>query len=564
MFRLDKKIENRLSLILVVAFALIMTTTLIYLNSTHYILGHSYRDVFFYLIQSLRFSGVNITGYAYVNYLSPFIPFLTSLLFRMGFVSQTSIFITSGVFFFFGILGMFYILKLKFNNFYSLFGAFIYGTLLINIRWVGNGTLDIAFISVLLWALYFFIMGMEKNQKYFYIAFPLAVISFFTKYPAALLVPLMILYFMSKTNFTQNFKKYFKNLFGGIVAGVITSIPFFAYFFLNNIPLGFLNQAEEVSSKTSLSASHGGQLIQNDLFFYIKGLIYDISSSDYFVGVIILAITIIGFIILIYILTKVLKDSYAPLSHSKALLFKWCVSFKLMYVILILSVVLVLVSFFTASLFSFVYSEIILFLGLYLFAYSLTKIILSYSGVSTIKSSSFPNISFNITMIGLFLVYLVFFSSHLTKADRYFTSMAPGFIFLITLSLEALISKITGFNIKGINVKHIIPIFIMILMLFASVHFITGIGDDSLAVGEKNAALWIGDEEGVIMSDRAPIYTWLFQKEVPYAINSYNGTLLNEELLNENAKYYISSVDVNLTDYGLVKEFGDVRIYAKS
>ena len=167
-------------------------------------------------------------------------------------------------------------------------------------------------------------------------------------------------------------------------------------------------------------------------------------------------------------------------------------------------------------------------------------------------------------MIGLFLAYLVFFSAHLTKADRYFTSMAPGFIFLITLSVEALISKIGGFNLKGINVKHLIPIFMMILMLFASLHFITSIGDDSLAVGEKNAALWIGDEDGIIMADRAPIYTWLFQKEVPYAINSDNGTLLNAELLNENAKYYISSVDVNLTDYGLVKEFGDVRIYSKS
>ena len=36
-------------------------------------------------------SAGNISGYAFVNYLPPFLPFLTSLLFRLGFVSTTSI-----------------------------------------------------------------------------------------------------------------------------------------------------------------------------------------------------------------------------------------------------------------------------------------------------------------------------------------------------------------------------------------------------------------------------------------------------------------------------------------
>lgn len=99
LFNLDKKLENKLAIILTAVFALIITVVIIYLNSTYNVLGHSYRDVFFYLIEALRLSGVEISGYAYVNYLPPFVPFLTSLLFRLGFVSISSIFITSGIFF---------------------------------------------------------------------------------------------------------------------------------------------------------------------------------------------------------------------------------------------------------------------------------------------------------------------------------------------------------------------------------------------------------------------------------------------------------------------------------
>ena len=561
MNKLNKKSENKLSLTLIIVFAFLITFIIIYLNSTHSILGHSYRDVFFYLIESLRLSGIEITGYEYVNYLPPFIPFLTSLLFKSGFVSETSIFLITGIFFFFGILGMYFILKLKFNNNFSLFGAFIYATMFINIKWVGNGTLDIAFISVMLWALYFFIQGIEKNQKYLYIAFPLAVISFFTKYPAGVIVPLMILYFMAKTNFIKNIKKYYKNLIGGLFAGILTLIPFLAYFFINNIPFGFLNQAEDISSKSSLSATHGGHLIGNDLFFYIKGLVYDISSTDYFIGIVILAVTIIGFILMLVIFGNTLKDSYSTIKMHKSLIYKWNVSLKMMYCLLTISVILILISFFTASLFSFIYSEIILFAGLYLFAYSFTKIILNYSKTEDITLTSYPHLALNIVMAGFFLSYLVFFSAHLTKADRYFTSMAPGFVFLLTISVETLIRKIK--DIKFRKIKQLIPIVMMILMLSASIHYLSTIDDDSLAMNEKDTVKWLDDEKGIIFSDRGPAYTWYLQKEVLYSKYNYDNDLLNKELMYENVKYYITIDHVNLTNYTPVKEFGNVIVLGR-
>lgn len=564
MVNLDKKLNNKTSLILIVAFSLLITSAIIYLNSTHYILGHSFRDVYFYLIQSLRFSGVNITGYNYVNYLPPFIPFLTSILFRMGFVSESSIFFITGIFFFFGILAMYYLLKLKFNNYFSLFGALIYATLFMNIHWVANGNLDISFIAVMLWALYFFIQGVESNQKYFYIAFPLAVISFFTKYPAGLIVPLMILYFMSKPHLFENIRKYFKNLVGGIVSGILTSIPFFAYFYLNKVPLGFLNQAEGISSTSSLTATSGGKLIGNDLFFYIKGLVYYISSSDYIIGIIILAITLIGFILMIFIFKNTLRDSVSKIRNLSLPVHKWKVPSKVMYAVLAISVIMILTSFFTASLFSFVYSEMILFVGLYLFAYSLTKILLNYEGVDDISQTRYPCLPVNIVMAGFFLSYLVFFSAHLTKADRYFTSMAPGFVFMLTISVETLHNRLDGVKLGNVNVKYAITLVMIIMMLFVSVQFLQSIHDEPLAIDEMNTAKWIGNDDGVILSDRGPIYTWYLHKEVPYARYTYDPVLLDNELRNASAKYYITLTPVNLTSYPHEKLIGSVKIYEKN
>lgn len=560
MFDLDRKTENRLTLAVVIIFAAIITGVIIYINSTHSILGHSYRDVFFYLIESFRMSGGEITGYAYVNYLPPFVPFLTSLLFRMGFVSTTSIFISSGIFFFIGIMGMFKLLRLRFNNFYAFFGAFLYATMIINVKWVGNGTLDIPFVALMIWALYFFIQGMEKDQKYFYLAFPLGVLSFFTKYVGAIIFAVMLLYFMSRTNIARNIKKYFKNIFGGIIAGIITSLPFFAYFILNNIPLGFINQAEQVSSKTSTTVTSSGQQLGNDLFYYISGIINNI-SPDYNTGLLIVIVAIIGVIVIVYMFLRTLNNSYSKIKGKPSSIHMLPVPVSCFYVFMVISFAMIITSFFTASLFSFVYSEVLLFAGMYLLAYSLTKIIILYDEVDNVWLSTYPYLAINIAMAGLFLSYLIFFSAHLTKADRYFTAMAPGFVFLIVFSVEMLLNRFEGIKVKNFNLKYLIPIALMLLMLSATVNYLDWVGDDPLAISEQQAADWIGDKDGIIFSDRGPSYSWMLKKEVPYARNLTNAVALNQELLDNNATYYISMDKVNLTSYAPVKQFGSVTVY---
>ena len=566
MLNLDKKTENKFTLALVIAFAFVITTSIIYLNSKYAILGHSYRDVYFYLLDALRMSGVNFDGYLFINYYPPFLPFLTSILFRLGFVSESSIFITSGIFFFIGIVGVFRLLRLRFNNFFAFFGAFLYGTLRINLLWVGNGTLDIPFVALMIWALYFFIQGMEKNQKYFYLAFPFAVLCFFTKYIGAIIVGVMLLYFVSRTNISKNIQKYFKNIVGGIIAGIITSIPFFAYFFLNNIPLGFLNQAEEISSTTSLTASHGGKLIGNNLFYYFEGLNRNIASINHLIASrLVLDILVIGLVLAVIIFLYIFADSYLKIKDTHSSIYKWDVPVKIFYVLLILSVIMIATSFFTAGMFSFVYSELLLFSGLYLLAYSFTKIIIGYEHVDNIWSSSYPYLAINIAMAGLFLSFLIFFTAHLTKTFRYFTSMAPGFVFLVTFSFEMLTNKLSFLKIKNFNLTYLVPIFIMCLMLFSAVDYLSDYYDDGLVISERQAADWLKDKQGIIFSDRAPIYTWYLQKEVDHVKYATDGNTTNQELVDNNVTYYVAmTYKYNFTDYSPVKEFGDVVIYQKN
>ena len=299
-----KSNETKLSFLFILLFSSIITILLIWINTSQEILGSSYRDVYFYLIEALRFSGYSIGGYDYVNYLSPLIPFLTSLLFRLGFVNETSIFAVTGIFYILGVLGFYSLLKLRFRNLMAILGAIIYAGLSINLLWVANGTIDIPSVSLTILSIYFFVLGIEKNQKYLYLAFPLAILGFFAKYTAGLAIPLMILYILAKPNIISNIKKYWKNGLLGVFLGFVTAIPFLAYFLINNIPFGFLNQAQDIASKTTSSGISSTSNISstsssvasnfgNDLFFYFTNMPRFIYSINEILAYIIIIITII-------------------------------------------------------------------------------------------------------------------------------------------------------------------------------------------------------------------------------------------------------------------------------
>lgn len=577
--------ENRLSILTILLFFSTITILLIWINTSEGILGHSYRDIYFYLIQGLRFSGYEIGGYEYVNFLSPLIPFLTSLLFRMGFINESSIFIVTGIFYPLGILGVYLLLRLRFNNIMSVFGSFLYGSLSINLLWVANGTIDIPSVSLSIWAIYLMVLATHKDQKYFYLAFPVAILGFFAKYPAGLAIPIMIFYLVSKPNISYNIKKYFKNFIGGLITGLITAIPFFIYFYINKIPLGFINQAQEIATANTGVTTNTN--INTNLFYYFLNLLRYIYNPNHVLSWFIIAILIVGLLIGIYKAIKLLKNRYdnsMKFNKGKFEIFNKKISVKLYYILLFLNIIIIGISFLSSSRISFIYSELIFFLSIFSFSYLVNKIINIYS------ADTRENFNYDLLMFSWFFSYMIFFSAHLTKVDRYFTTMAPAFAFFTTLALSFIINNLDKIKIKynikkikiannkksninmkkiKVNLKTIIPLAIIVILIISSFGYLTINKHDPLVHDERAAVKWLSSYDNnyqskVIWAERGPIFTWYMKKEVNYVNWLVKPQELSIDMIKNNVTYYISiHPNVKIPNYLKIKSIGEVSIYER-
>ena len=577
--------KDKFPLFAVVAFSIFICLALIIINSSSNILGHNYRDAYLYLIQAYHFAGTPIGGYDYVNYYSPLIPFLTSLLFRLGFVSEASLFAVTGLFYPIAVIGIYFLLNLRFNKFYSMLGAILYGSMSINLMWTANGTLDIPSVALSIWAVYFFIKGLESNQKFFYLAFPLLVLSVFAKYTGALTILVMIAYFISKRDIIGNILKYIKNIIGGITTSFVFIIPFLSYYIINGLPFGFINQAREVSTETV--SSNTAAAPANDLFFYISSLPRFIYSPQKILGYFILLVAAVGVIYGIYKLINYLKEHYKDSANRLEISFypKIRLNKNVCFIALAVSIIMIILTFLTAGMTSFIISELLLLIGLAIFATSFNSIFTDLADIDYVNdkktSSKYKFFRFDFAMISWFLIYLVFFSSHLIKADRYFTALVPGFVFILVYSIERvtylLRNNNSKFNISKEKAAKGFLAMLLILLLAASIGYLTIDRHDTLVDNEIETAKWIEScidyENMTIYADRGPIYTWYLASEVDYCPSSVNISELGDYLNEQNASYYIMTPledNVNydyfqnkdsIEGFTKIKTFGEVKVY---
>jgi len=85
-----EKYKKTMPFVITLFFSISIMILLVFINTQYKLLDSNHLDIYLYLIQAFEFSGYNIVGnnYNYINNLSPLIPFLTSLLFRIGFVNE--------------------------------------------------------------------------------------------------------------------------------------------------------------------------------------------------------------------------------------------------------------------------------------------------------------------------------------------------------------------------------------------------------------------------------------------------------------------------------------------
>ena len=156
-------------------------------------------DVIVYMVNALNFANSNPGLFsAYSMFLSPVICFLTSILIRLSITPELSIFIITGVFGIIGNLGLYVLFKNRFSPLLSLLGSILYSSFSIVLFWWANGTIDTSAVAISIWILIFTILAVDKNPIYYLIAIPLFVFGFFTRYTVGFILPLMLLYFLSK------------------------------------------------------------------------------------------------------------------------------------------------------------------------------------------------------------------------------------------------------------------------------------------------------------------------------------------------------------------------------
>lgn len=587
MLEFIKKISDDKYALYLLAFSIFITVALICINSTTNILGRFYVDAYFYLIQSLRYSGYQIGGYVFINYFPPLVPFLTSLLFRLGFVGDYSLFIVTGVFYIIAVLSMYYLLKFRFEDKLAAIGAFFYGSLSINIMWIANGTIDIPSVALSILALYTFILAIERNQKYFYLAIPLAVLSFFAKYIGGLIIFVMITYVLSKKDIFGNICKYIKHFIGGTLLSFIFIIPFFAHYYINKIPFGFLNQAANISNVSNKTSTAISTLPANDLFFYLLFIPRFVCKQFPFIGVPIMVGAIIGVVYIIFRFRKSLLINNQDIENKLSLSFlpKFKIHKNFYYCGLFGSIMLFLVSFLAAGYVSFIILEAIFFIGVLIFSISFNSIFNDFD--------NYKWFNYDITMFVWFFSYLIFFSSHLIKADRYFIVFAPSFVALIISSLNITIEHLdlyTAFLKKNFisydksnrittkmkvklaiwndkyNLTRLIPVVFICIFLITNIGYLAMDKHDTLVDDEKNLSLWIKDnipnyDKINIWADRGPIFTWYLQTEIHYNKDTMSLTELSTFLNKNNASYYITCKNCTIPGFKIVKNIGEVNLY---
>ena len=266
-------------------------------------------SVYDFLANAALFAGKNI---GYFSLRPPFLSFLTSIIFRFEGLSINPIFYVDAIIDVSGVLGLYLFLKLRFNDLNSFIGSLLYFTFPIILTYVGVGIPDLPSVSITIWALYFTFLAVKRDSRYFLISFPLAIISFLTRYNQALIIfPLFLIILVD----WQNIKKY-KNIIIGIILSLLIIIPFLIFFtFKYGSPL---YPFTSFYGSTSGSISNQTLDYNPDLLFYIRNLPFAMGNAA-----LTIILVIVGGLILSWIKLVQGKKSLPHIKEALKVDYKW-------------------------------------------------------------------------------------------------------------------------------------------------------------------------------------------------------------------------------------------------
>lgn len=549
---LNKLIKH--PLFILTAITIIIT---IYLLNRQAYIGVSYYDVYVYLNNAVIFAG-GPAGNLSVIYLSPLMPFLTSLIFRLGYVSENVIFILDGLIFIFGVIGFYLLLRTRFNQIQSFAASLVFLSFPLIFAWAVSGGIDVPGIMFSIWTIYLLILGVEKNSKYLYLVIPLFALAVLARYTSIILIFPMVLYILISNNPLDKLKK----ISVGLLAGLSIMIPFLMYIYAK---LGNLDSIINIFTSTLLGASGAvNDLGYNpDKLYYLNNILSYISinplqgfynymlnphmGNPSIITYIIIPITIIGLLI-----------SFSHYAREKLTNTNYSIKSLILPSILIILTVFGVVSFFTSS---YMITEI----------FAISIIYVTYKILNTDNN----NIKIDLLFISWFAAFFIFHSIIPLKEDRYFITMLPALAYFIILGTSNFIKEFK-FKIRNNPKTTSVGLYSIIGLLFLSSTMILYVAHptpDFQGYDMQPACNWLMQNDPQyqnqeIYSNYDPAATWYLKKEVKFAVPALytSSKAFSTYLTCGNADYYIDSYSSNPTipHYHIVYQYRTVTIYHRN
>lgn len=559
--------EHKKDIIAISSLTLILVIiTLLLLNIDGKAGVYYVRDVFFYLNNALFYAGYD-TGLENTRGLSPFVPMLTSLFFRMGFISDFTIIAVSSAFYTLSAIGMYFLFRLRFNEVLSFTGSMLLATFPLIIVWVTKGMIDIPGLCISIWAVYFMRLSFRKSPRFSYIAWALVILAFFTRYTALLMIPVILIQYLFVDDPISYIKDNFKHIAVGMGCGALVFAIFLGIYHYLNIGLFFVSQGEGITQAQNVThLTHYFTYYLNNLPIYLSGwqfIPYSIKPGVFVpwkmcwiggspspIGYLLIAIMIVGFVM--YMKKLFSKENREILRAENKKL-------KLAIIILGLAVFLA-----TYTQISIIYSEIIL-----------AAIMLALYRI--LNKTEMEHFTLDFVMFYWFMANFIFFTYYHIKVDRYFIPMLPFLAYWIILSFELIFEKLNEIKYAD-TAKVIVPIGLICIILLSSAAFALSNSphtyDNQMhenfmtaSSEEKEVANWLAEHDPqfankTIWADRGGDFSFLLKIKITSVEKMSNQSNFTDELVNNNITYYIANYNNTVGEpYTKLYQNGEVSLY---
>ncbi|WP_405290463.1 glycosyltransferase family 39 protein [Methanobrevibacter sp.] len=525
------------------------------------------RDVFFYLNNALFYAGYDI-GLVNTRGLSPLIPMITSIFFRMGFISDYTIIAVSSSFYIFAALGMYLLLRLRFDEVLSFTGSMILSTFPLVIVWITKGMIDIPGMCLSIWAIYFMILAFRKNTKFLYIAFPLIILGFFARYTVLLTVPALLIQFLLVDDPINYIKTNIKDIIIGMGAGALVFAIFIGIYSYLNIGLFFVSQGNDITNST-----YNALVTPNNVYYYIKNFLIYLGTSNF--------------------IPYSLKPGAFIVEEMR-----WVGGYPSIISYILTAILFVGIILYFTKLFSRKNREILKNenkkLKLAIFIIGLIVFLITYLNVSIVLSIAFISISllalykwlikaemddFNLDSIMFYwmVINFIFITYYHVKVDRYFMPILPVIAYFVTLSLSLIFDKFKE-NKHMDKIKIVVPIGLICIILLsigiATVSNSPHTFDNQMhpnfmtaANEEKAVGAWLVEHDPdylnkTIWADRGGDMSFILKKQIPSYEKTSDAANFTDEMVKNKVTYFISKDNKTIGEpYVKLYQNGEVYLY---